>query len=319
MLGRTDMGLGGNYINFGEDQAKDMHAQAKSSMRKRQEAVTPGHFVSATAQTLREKRDKYKALMTRHLQIRDNFDRAKVGLHKLSSLPVKHQTKLEEIKNNLRNLVKDNQGVGYVLSKCKRILDDTSTVAQLVGEGMKSKIADRHKKAAYQREVAMRLTDIDNEFVRCHESLIKEEKAQKRLLTGLLQLLADSGKKLPPKIQKSTNQKGKMMEIVLEQQNRLRKEEASRVSKPVSAQKMRDKWKIETEVTSADSADSDSVNSADPNPEKALKGWGNFHEEPEPKLGFFNTRLGSGIQAVAIVAVTACVANQVIKVVMSGK
>ena len=62
-------------------------------------------------------------------------------------------------------------GVGYTLDRCKRVLEEVTISYQLIGETLKSALADRHKKIGMRKEIGLRLKDIDADFIRCSQAV----------------------------------------------------------------------------------------------------------------------------------------------------
>jgi len=173
--------------------------QEASSLNKRLQPADPIEFLKWISQTLRDHRITLENLSGKHRSLitkQSNATRALKNLDKLVS--IEDRATLDHMKDMHRGVVHKTKGIGAVIARCKSVIDETTASYQFVGETLKSVLADRHKKIAMQKELGLRLKDIDAEFNRCNGVIASLASGQDRLSSAVQKLLNKLRVKLPP-------------------------------------------------------------------------------------------------------------------------
>jgi len=199
------------------DVHEDLVQMDKESRAKRTEGANPIEFMQWVTETLRLDREKYKDLAAEHLNLTKAADSATIGLKRLESL-VKYlkRDELEHLQNMHRTFVHNNRGIAYILDRCKKILDETTTTWQLVGETLVQPLADRHKKMGMQQEIGLRLRDIDAYYDRCGKAVAAENERNRQLAEAIQSLMNEVSIKLPPSIQKQIGMEDQVRQLALD-------------------------------------------------------------------------------------------------------
>lgn len=227
--------LGGYYNQFADSREETLSLQQKISQQKILEPSDIKDFFLTATQSLREREDRYSELSNRFNQISGNLEKATIGLERLRntvSETVAVQSPrldLQRVTETLAVIIKNNQNSGFILNKCRRSLDEVATVAELVANTIKSELADRHKKVASQKELALRLRDIDDLFNKCIDALNQQEKDQTEVLNTIQELLHVFGIKLPDNLEqlKFTD---RLTKVISKEQEKLRNSKISKLS-----------------------------------------------------------------------------------------
>lgn len=188
------------YDKNGMGDFMDAMAQMdRAAQHKRLEPANPAEFMEYVGQELRKHQSNYIGLANRYQAAANDFKDATVGLGRLRTLvKVSNQPQLQHIEEMHLNQQHITRGSVFNLEKCKTILADTSNVSQLIGETLNNPLADKHKKVAMQKELALRLDDLDKTYAICKASVEKQETLQKQLSKAVQDLLHDAKVKLPP-------------------------------------------------------------------------------------------------------------------------
>jgi len=207
-------GNGLNGFNGYEDLLGDLAKQEAAAQNRRLEPPDPIEFLKWITETLRDHRAKYEKLASTHKKLNKKADLATVGLKRLESLvTIKNRARLDFLKETHRTLAAANSGIGYTLDRCKKILDETTISYQLIGETLKSPLADRHKKIAMRKEIGLRLKDIDAEYKRCFQAVALQKKQMRQLSEGIQTLMHKASIKLPPKMRETINREDQVAKI----------------------------------------------------------------------------------------------------------
>jgi len=199
------------------DLHEDFAQMDRESLAKRTEGADPIAFLQWVTETLRLNREKYKELNAEHENLVKAADSALIGLKRLESL-VKYlkRDELEHLQNMHRTFVHNNRGIAYTLDRYKKILDETTTTWQLVGETLVQPLADRHKKMGMQKEIGLRLQDVDAYFERCRAAVDAETERNRQLAEAIQKLMNEVSIKLPPSIQKQIGMEDQVKQLALD-------------------------------------------------------------------------------------------------------
>jgi len=199
------------------DVHEDLAQLNKQSIARRTEGANPIEFLQWVNESLRLHRKNYDELAAEHKNLVKAADSATIGLKRLEAL-VKYlkRDELEHLQNMHRTLVNNNHGIAYILDRCKKILDETTTTWQLVGETLVEPLADRHKKIGMQQEMGLRLRDIDAYFERGEKAVAAENERNRQLAEAIQSLMNEASIKLPPSMQKQINMEDQVKQLALD-------------------------------------------------------------------------------------------------------
>jgi hypothetical protein len=211
----------------GHDMLGDLAAQENSAVEKRLVPASPTDFMRWVRETIREHRITFENLVKEHRKLVIGEDKATLGLKRLSMMiHFKDKPTHEHLMDMHRNYVFKNKDIGYTLGRCKRVLDETSTNLQFVGETLISQLADEGKKKAVQRELGLRLRDIDQDFSNCKSAVGNQKSIHKKLADGIQVLMHKAKIKLPPKVREDMGREEKVAQIALDLKNQVLKDKA---------------------------------------------------------------------------------------------
>jgi len=149
-----------------------------------------------------------------HKKLNKKADLATVGLKRLESMVTfKNRSRLDFLKDTHRSLTESNRGIGYTLDRCKRVLEEMTVNYQLIGETLKSTLADRHKKIGMRKEIGLRLKDVDADFTRCFQAVALQKKQMRQLSEGIQKLMNKASIKLPPEMRETINREDQVARI----------------------------------------------------------------------------------------------------------
>jgi len=205
-----------NGFNGYEDLLGDLAKQESAAQDRRLVPPNPTEVLKWITETLRDHRAKYDKLASAHRELTKKGDMATVGLKRLESIVTfKDRERLEFLENMHRTLATQNDGIGYTLDRCKRVLHETTVNYQLIGETLKSALADRHKKIGMRKEIGLRLDDIDSDFNRCFQAVALQKKQMRQLSEGIQKLMHKASIKLPPKARENLNREHQVDKIAM--------------------------------------------------------------------------------------------------------
>lgn len=224
------------------DVHEDLKKLSQDSMDRRAEPADPAHFIEWVRESLREHRETLGELQTEHQNLLKAADIATIGLKRLESL-VKYlkRDELENMQNLHRTFMHNHRNAGYTLDKCKRILDETTTTWQLVAETLMQPLADRHKKIGMQKEIGLRLRDVEFYYNKCKEEIADLSSRNRQLSQGIQELMHTTSVKLPPDTQKQIEMEDQVKQLALDYGKSLRRAEnraTENISKRVEATKI---------------------------------------------------------------------------------
>lgn len=206
------------------DVHEDLAQLSKDSLDRRTEPANPIEFLQWVRETLRLHRQKHDELAVEHKNLVKAADSATIGLKRLEALvQYLKRDELEHLQNMHRTFVHNNRGIGYILERCKKMLDETTTTWQLVGETLVQPLADRHKKKGMQQEIGLRLKDIDAYFERCSDAVNAENNRNRQLAEGIQTLMNAVKIKLPPSMQKQVAMEDQVKQLALDYSISLKK------------------------------------------------------------------------------------------------
>jgi len=212
--------------------SKGFAAQEKESLDKRLQPANPTEFLKWVTQTLRDQRAVFDRLDGKRRVLGSKQDRATMALKNLDKLvSYKDRASLDHMKDMHRSVVHQTRGVGSVLARCKSVIDETTASYQFVGETLKSGLADRHKKIAMQKELGLRLRDLDEEFKRCESTISSVASSQERLSSAVQKLLSKLKVALPPTMRDNINKQEKIAAIAKNYGKKLTKEKAAEIQR----------------------------------------------------------------------------------------
>lgn len=224
--------LGGYYSQFSDDQEQSLNLQQKIAEQRRLEPADIKDFFLTANQSLRDRETKYSDLNNKFAKIQSDNEKATIGLERLRNIVSERvnakspRIDLQRTTETLANIIKNNQNIGYILNRCRRALDEAATVAELAANTIRSELADRHKKVASQKELALRLRDIDELFEKCSASISDQQIEQKKILDSIQELLHIFGIKLPDNVDQIKFTDG-LTKAIKTEQNRLNKKTES--------------------------------------------------------------------------------------------
>jgi len=252
-----------NRINsFNGDLLGDLREQEVNAQAKRLEPASPTEFLKWVAETLREHREKYGKLRSAHQKLRKDSEVATVGLKRLESLIIfKDKYDLDHLQRMHETLTQGNAGIDYTLDRCQRVLDETATNYQLIGETLKDQLADRHKKIGMQKELGLRLRDIEEQFDRCFLAVANQKKIVRQLSEGIQKLMHKASIKLPPKVKEDIHREDEIQRVALDYRKQLKQQRKNISPAPYSAPKnMAGYGSVDTEAkTEASSQNTDVI------------------------------------------------------------
>jgi hypothetical protein len=197
-----------------DDLLGDLAAQEKAAQKRHLEPASPTEFLKWITQTLREKRKIYSNLMTEHRKLDDASGSVEIGLKRLEGLVrFGDRMSLDYLKDMHRAQHHSHRGVGVVLGRCNRILKETTVQYQLIGETLKGALADKHKKIAMQKELGLRLRDVDDQFARCRRAVESQKVRNRQLATGIQKLMSKASIKMPPKLKEMVIKEDRVKKI----------------------------------------------------------------------------------------------------------
>lgn len=206
------------------DVHKDLAQMTKESIERHSEPANPLEFIQWVRESLREHQQNYERMAGDHKDLVKAADTATIGLKRLEAL-VKYfkRDELEHLQNMHRTFVHNNRGIGYLLEKCTKVLGETTTTWQLVGETLVQPLADRHKKIGMQKEIGLRLRDVQYYFDRCQEAIDAETQRNRQLTEGIQKLMHEASVKLPPATQKQMEMEDQVKQLALDYSISLKK------------------------------------------------------------------------------------------------
>jgi len=210
--------------SFGQDLHEKLAHQADEALDRRLEPADAVEFIKWVTETLRKHRQTYNDLATEHSKLNEAADSAIIGLKRLEAL-VKYfdRNELEYLQGLHRTFIHRNRGIGYMVSRCKKVLDETTMNYQLAAETLKQPLADRHKKIGVQKELGLRLRDIDADYERCKNAVGTQKKLHQQLADGIQKLMHSASIKLPPALKEQASKEDQIKQIALAHKKTLEK------------------------------------------------------------------------------------------------
>jgi len=206
-----------------QSQFDDLISQERLAAMRHVEPADAIEFTQNVSALLRDHRLKFNAFAKRFDLCNQIFDSATVTLKRLESFSLSaSRATLQHLQTTYRNTEKNSANLGYLLDKCRRLLDETATTYQLVGATLREPLADKHKKVAVQQELSLRLKDIENYFGQLQKLLGVVEKQQNSLLDNLQNFLAKIGVKIPLEVLDTMSKEDKLKAAILTNQRKLR-------------------------------------------------------------------------------------------------
>lgn len=206
----------------GHDAMGELNQQREAAQRRHLFPAPAAEYSKWVTETLREHNGKYASLAQEHGKFSHAAERAKISLQRLNSLiNIKNKARLDYIQEMHRAFVHRNQSIGYLLDRCRKAIDETSINYPLMAQNLNSPLADRHKKIGMQRELGLRLSDLDRDFKRCEEAVAKQKKEHEQLTNAVQGLMHKAKIKLPPKLKEDLDREDKVKEIALQYRNKL--------------------------------------------------------------------------------------------------
>jgi len=203
--------IGNNYEGYSH---RDFAEEELSSLEKRLEPASPEEFLKWVRESIRVGRQRLQQLEIEHRTLLTKADHATVNLKRLQEFAkFGEKFNLNRIEDVHRQIMHDTNGLGQILVRCNEIITDTTMNQQFVGETLKQKLADRHKKIAVQKELGLRLRDLDRCLERS-EAIVKQQKeSMENLQRSIRKLLTRLKVKLPPAEREKVDREDKVAQI----------------------------------------------------------------------------------------------------------
>lgn len=206
----------------GHDAMGELNQQREAAKRRHLFPAPAAEFQKWVTETLREHNDKYARFAQEHGQLVHAAEKAKIGMQRLGNLvKFKYKARLDHIQEMHRAFVHRNQNIGYILDRCRKAIDETSINFPLIAKTLNTPLADRHKKIGMQRELGLRLSDLDEDFKRCESEVARQKKEHEQLSNAIQGLMHQARIKLPPKLKEDIDREDKVAEIALQYRNKL--------------------------------------------------------------------------------------------------
>lgn len=212
--------------------SSDFAEQEFESLNRRLEPSNPTEFIKWVAQTVRQQRTKLKALRAKHTALNAKADRASVNLKRLDLItPFGEKFNLDRMKDVHRELLHKTQNIAFTLDRCKSVIDETTANYQFVGESLKKGLTDRHKKIAVQKELGLRLRDLDSSLATCEAAVNEQNTNADNLLRSVRKLLTRLQAELPPSEREQLNKDVMVRQIARRYGKKLQAEKPKKTGK----------------------------------------------------------------------------------------
>jgi len=194
----------------------DLAAQAKAAQNRNVQPADPVSFIKWVQETTREQNTLYETLKKRYDALTHSADLATIGLKRLETLILLEQRPaLETLQAMHRDFTRANGGIGYTLDQTKHTIRELVTNYQMVAESLRSSLADRFKKIGIQKDLGLRLRDLDESLKRSDVAVGQQEKISKQLSDGIQALLSKTAVKLPPAQKENITKEDEVRRIAL--------------------------------------------------------------------------------------------------------
>lgn len=206
------------------DVHEDLRQLSEESLDRRTEAADPLKFMQWATESLRLHRESQDQFVKDHQNLLKAADSATIGLKRLEAL-VRYisRDELQHLQDLHRTFVHNNRGTGYLIEKCKKILNETTMTWQLMGETLVQPLADRQKKKGIQQEFGLRLRDIDYYFDRCKTTIEEQKTRDRQLAEGIQNLMNVASIKLPPHVKQTMDREDAVKQLAIDYQVDLKK------------------------------------------------------------------------------------------------
>ena len=206
-----------------DDLLGELKQQREAAQQRRLEPTPPAEFSKWVTETLREHNSKYQNLASEHHSLNAAAEKASIGLKRLEDLiHFKDKARFDYINDMHKNFVFENRNLGYILDRCRKAVDETTVNYPMISQTLNTPLADRHKKIGMQRELGLRLRDIDQDFKRCDAVVAKQKKEMEQLSRAIQGLMHKAKIKLPPKLRENMDREDKVAEIAFQYRDKLR-------------------------------------------------------------------------------------------------
>lgn len=194
----------------------DLAAQAEAAHNRNVQPADPVEFIKWVQETTREQSDAYDKLKKRYEALSHSADLATIGLKRLESLILLSQRPaLETLQAMHRDFTRANGGIAYTLDQTKATIRELITNYQMVAESLRSNLADRFKKIGIQKDLGLRLQDLDESLKRSDVAVTQQEKINRQLSDGIQDLLSKTGVKLSPVAKENIAKEDEVRRIAL--------------------------------------------------------------------------------------------------------
>lgn len=206
------------------DVHEDLRQMNQESLDRRTEAADPLEFMKWASESLRLHRESQDQFVKDHQNLNKAADSATIGLKRLEAL-VRYisRDELQHLQDLHRTFVHHNRGTGYLIEKCKKVLNETTMTWQLAGETLVQPLADRQKKKGIQQEFGLRLRDIDYYFDRCKNTIEEQKVRDRQLAEGIQNLMNVASIKLPPHVKQTIDREDAVKQLAVDYQVDLKK------------------------------------------------------------------------------------------------
>lgn len=180
------------------------------------EPANPVDFLKWVREASRDYNNACQELKQKHVELNYSAELARIGLKRLESLILANQRlTLNNLEDLHRAFTKANEGIGYTLEQCDNTIQDLIINYQMVAESLSSPLADKHKKIGVQKELGLRLRDVDNALKQCKLAVKGQTKLNKQLSESIQLLLSESCVQLPSHVREKITKEDEIARIAL--------------------------------------------------------------------------------------------------------
>lgn len=188
--------------NNPEEQEDNMRKLEEAASSRHLDPVRASDYMSAVAETLRAHKEIHGRLAKRHEDAMDTVVNFVVGLKHLEpNVSDKHRIRLFDLRAIPMGIYIFGKQIDYNLGKCGRILLETSTNSELIADTIKNPLTDKNTKVAVQKELKLRLDDLENAYKQCDKAISGMERDNKDVEKKIDTLVKELGIPLPPVIE----------------------------------------------------------------------------------------------------------------------
>lgn len=202
----------------------DLYNQERLAQNRVLEPADPVEFLKWVRESSRDHNNACQSLKEKHAELCYADNLARIGLKRLESLTLANQRlRLQNVEDLHRSFCKANEGIGYTLEQCDNTIHDLIINYQMVAESLKSPLADRHKKIGIQKELGLRLRDVDDALKQSQVAVKGQAKLNKKLSETIQLLLSESCAQLPAHVREKITKEDEIARIAIKLRGTLEK------------------------------------------------------------------------------------------------